>query len=287
MPWKASGEGTDEDMEHLSADQLVKQGELEAILSRFGRVALAFSGGVDSSFLLWEAVKVLGAAQVLALTGDSPAVPERELGEARAFCERLEVEQLVFETREMQVEGFCENPENRCYLCKDSLLAQMEELAGARGFAHVCEGSNASDAQAWRPGADAVREHGVASPLADAGLSKADIRVLAREEGLRVWDKPSFSCLYTRFPYGERLDLARVDMVGRAEQFLRDLGFANPRVRSHVGGIARIEVDPGEIRRAAHPEMREVVVSACKAFGFSYVSLDLEGYRSGSMDEVL
>ena len=274
-------------MKHPSVDQLVKQYELEAHLEGLGRVALAFSGGVDSSFLLWEAVKVLGATNVLALTGSSPGLPEREQAAAHAFCKGIGAKQGVFKTCEMRLEAFRENTENRCYICKTMLLLQMRKLLAGRGFSHLCDGSNASDALQRRPGARAVEEQGVESPLAEVGLTKADIRALSRAEGLPTWNKPSFSCLYTRFPYGTRLDLSEIEKVGRIEEFLHELGFSNPRVRSHVGGVARIEVEPGEIEHASSTATRGAIAAVCKSLGFTYTTLDLVGYRPGSMDEVL
>ena len=268
---------------HLGAGLLVKQEELEGSLFGLGRVAVAFSGGVDSTLVLWEAAKVLGAGNVVALTGDTLALPARELVAARELCASFGVEHVVFSTRERQIDGFTRNPPERCYLCKDALLCQMEEEAAKLGISCLCDGSNADDGHALRPGARAVAEHGVKSPLADAGFTKADVRAVSRAEGLRTWDKPSFSCLYTRFAHGAFLDPDKIDAVDRAEQMLRALGFSNPRVRCH-GTLARIEVDADEIARLAAGSARGEVAAMLKEMGFSHVSLDLEGYRTGSMD---
>ncbi len=268
---------------HLGADLLVKQEELEAGLARRGRVAVAFSGGADSTLVLWEAVKALGADKVVALTGDTMALPARELAAARKLCTRFGVEHIVFPTCEREIEGFVRNPPERCYLCKDALLRQMEDQAARLGIVCICDGSNADDAHEERPGAAAVEEHGVASPLADAGFTKADVRAVSREEGLPTWDKPSFSCFYTRFAPGAYLDPAKIEQVDRAEQELLRRGFSNPRVRCH-GGLARIEVKPDEIARLAADPARKEVAAALKELGFSHVALDMEGYRTGSMD---
>ncbi len=272
-----------EHMHHLGADLLVKQEELEAFLAHFDRVAVAFSGGVDSALVLWEARKVLGAHNVVALTGDTMALPARELEAARELCEDFGVEHVVFPTREREVEGFTRNPPERCYLCKDMLLRQMEEQMAELGVSCLYDGSNADDAGAHRPGGAAVAEHGVKSPLAAAGFTKADVRAVSRAEGLRTWDKPSFSCLYTRFAHGAFLDPAKLDAVDRAEQELLGRGFSNPRVRCH-GDLARIEVESDEVARLCARPAREGVAAALKEMGFSHVALDLEGYRTGSMD---
>ncbi len=245
--------------------------------------AVAFSGGVDSTFLLKTARDVLGD-RTLAVTASSCSFPERELREARAFCERNGIRHAVCESEELDIAGFRENPQNRCYLCKRELFGRIWSIARAHGLAAVVEGSNLDDEGDYRPGLLAVKELGVKSPLREAGLRKEEIRTLSRELGLPTWNKPSFACLSSRFAYGETISEEKLNMVDQAEQLLLELGFRQVRVRTH-GTIARIELLPGDFEKILG--VRETVYLRLRSLGFTYVTLDLLGYRTGSMNETL
>ena len=266
---------------------------LRASLREIGSAAVAFSSGVDSTFLLRVAHEELGN-RVVAVTIRSHTFPKRELDESAAFCRAEGVRHEIIDSDELDIPGFAENPPDRCYHCKKAIFGKIIEFARANGLAAVVEGSNVDDDGDYRPGRRAIRELGrdgarpsqvyVASPLHDAGLTKAEIRALSKRMGLPTADKPSFACLASRFPYGEEITVDRLARVERAEQFLLDLGFRQVRVRSH-GDLARIELCAVDIPEAI--AQREKIYDALKSFGFAYVTLDLQGYRTGSMNEVL
>lgn len=248
-------------------------------------VAIAFSGGVDSTFLLKAAHDVLGEA-VIAITARAHFFPKWELKEAEEFCQKEGIRQYFFDLEELKIEGFCENPPNRCYLCKKELLKKMKKIAEEQEIACMAEGSNIDDLGDYRPGLTAVEESGVKSPLREAGFTKDEIRELSKKWGLPVWDKPSFACLASRFAYGEQITPEKLGMVEKAEQFLFEKGLRQARVRVH-GSLARIEIMPEELEKIIEKDFRVELVSRLKSYGFTYVSLDLEGYRTGSMNEAL
>ena len=258
---------------------------LQENLKALGSVAVAFSSGVDSTFLLKAAQEALGD-KVIAVTASSCSFPKRELEEAKAFCEKNGIHQIIVESEELDIDGFRQNPKNRCYLCKHELFEKIWEIAKENGMNAVAEGSNMDDNGDYRPGLIAVKELGVSSPLRQAELSKAEIRELSREMGLPTWDKQSFACLSSRFVYGETINEKKLGMVDKAEQLLLDMGFHQVRVRIH-GNIARIEVLPEETARIVEEENRTKIASKLKEYGFDYVTLDLLGYRTGSMNETL
>ena len=258
-----------------------KMERLESLLGEYGRVAVAFSGGVDSTFLLKAAHDVLGE-RCIAVTVRSCLFPERELAAAAAFCGKEGVRQILVDVDCFSIEGFAGNPANRCYLCKKSLFGAMLKVAAEEGGAVLCEGSNVDDLGDYRPGLKAIAELGISSPLLKCGFSKTDIRVLSSGLGLHTADKPSLACLASRFVYGQEITAAKLGMVERAEDFLRDAGFGQVRVRIH-GDMARIELEQASFALAL--ERRDHIVEALKKFGFSYVAMDLQGYRIGSMNE--
>lgn len=265
-----------------------KYQHLKDHLAHLASAAVAFSAGVDSTFLLDVAHEVLGARAV-AFTAASPFVPQRDVDEAAAFCWARGIEHIIVPFDTLAIPGITANPTDRCYLCKHALFSHMVALAKKRGLAAVVDGSNLDDDGDYRPGRRALRELGIVSPLHAAGLTKADIRALSKERGLATWDKPSFACLASRFAYGETLTRDALARVNAAEEFLMSKGFRQLRVRVHDDAtLARIELLPEDLPRfLTAPGLREETTQRLRVLGFRYVSLDLQGFRSGSMNEAL
>jgi len=269
-------------------DRLIekKLEQLKEIFQTMGRVLVAYSGGVDSTFLLKVAKDTLGDKNVLAVTALSPLYPERELTGAKKVAQELGVRHLLIESNELEIPGFSKNPTNRCYYCKKELFGELLKLAQKEAVPFIVEGSTLDDERDHRPGRMAIQELRIRSPLKEALFKKEDIREFSKALGLPTWDKPSFACLASRFPYGEEITLEGLKRVADAEDFLFKLGFKQVRVR-HYKNLARIEILPGEIQRLMDGSLREKVVNHLKRIGYNYITLDLQGFRSGSMNEVL
>ena len=268
----------------LEMQAVAKFALLQQELRRLGSVLVAFSGGVDSTFLLQAAHLTLGD-NTLAVTARSGVVPQRDIAEAEEFCRKQGIRHLYFDFDELQVPGFAENPPDRCYICKKTLFSNFLRIAQENG-AVLCEGSNMDDLGDYRPGLRALAELEVQSPLRTAELTKEEIRLLSHKLQLPTWDKPSFACLASRFVYGERITAEKLAAVDKAEQLLWELGFKQFRVRVH-GNLARIEVLPYELQRALAEPVRSTLHNKLQEYGFDYVTLDLLGYRTGSMNEIL
>jgi uncharacterized protein len=254
------------------------------ILRQCWRVVVAFSAGVDSTYVLALAAETLGADNVLAAIGVSPSLPQRELASAHDLARRFGVELIEIPTGELENSQYVANPANRCYFCKHDLFTRLTSLAKTRGFAAVVSGANADDAGDFRPGLKAGAELGVRNPLMETGLSKADIRELSRRMGLPTWDKPAMACLASRVPYGHAITAERLARIERAEQAIRDMGFRQVRVRDH-DTVARIEVPIEDLPRLLGARL--AVVSELRKCGYTFVSMDLSGFRSGSANEAL
>ena len=262
-----------------------KQSALEARLRSRGRLLVAYSGGIDSAYLAWAAHRVLGTG-MLAVIADSPSLARTQLQDALAFAQEQGFPVEIVVTTEMARAEYARNDAARCFFCKDELFTMMEAVCSERGFAAIAYGINADDQGDFRPGQRAAAAHQIAAPLLEAGLGKQEIRELARAAGLRVWDKPASACLASRIEYGRPVTVEALRAVEQGEDALRRLGFRQFRVRHH-GAIVRLEIAPDELPRALNPAMAAEFTRVFKALGFTYVTLDLEGFRSGSMNAVL
>jgi uncharacterized protein len=262
-----------------------KEERLFANLRNMGRVIVAFSGGTDSAYLAWAAHHVLGA-NAIAMTADSASLPESHKRDAEAFVARFGIVHEYIATHEFDNPAYAQNNPDRCFHCKDELFTRLEEVGRGRGFEHIVYGVNVDDLGDYRPGQNAARKHEVAAPLADAGLTKAEIRELSRLADLPTWDRPASACLSSRIPYGTPVTIENVKTVEMGEEQLKALGFRQFRVRFH-GEVVRLEIAREELPKAFTLEMAGRLTQIFKALGFKYVTLDLEGYRQGSMNEVL
>ena len=262
-----------------------KQERLFSILQSTRRVIVAYSGGADSAYLAWAAHRVLGD-NALAITADSASIPDSHKRDAEAFARQCGFRHEYIETREFDNPDYLRNDANRCFHCKDELFTRLEAIARARGIEHIAYGVNVDDLGDYRPGQRAAKIHQAEAPLVDAGLTKAEIRELSRLSGLSTWDRPAAACLSSRIPYGTPVTLENVKTVERGEEALRQLGFRQYRVRFH-GKLVRIEIAKDELPSALNPEMAQRFVAIFKPLGFHYVTIDLEGYRQGSLNAVL
>ena len=266
-------------------DMEKKLNDLKKYIADLKSLAVGFSGGVDSSFLLAVAHEVLND-RAIAVTAVDASIPERELEEAKAFCKERGIRHILCEVDPLSIDAYRNNTPDRCYFCKKGVFSNIRKIAEENGIEYVAEGSNTDDMGDYRPGLRAVSELSVKSPLREAGLSKAEIRMLSKEMGLPTWSKPACACLASRFVYGEEITEEKLHMIDSAEQFLIEHGFFEERVRMH-GNIARIEVPPADIARIAAEDIRDAIYERFKSLGFMYVTLDLKGYRTGSMNEAL
>jgi uncharacterized protein len=262
-----------------------KEERLLAGLARMERVIVAFSGGTDSAYLAWAANRALGSNAV-AITADSASLPESHKRDAEDFVRRFGIAHEYIQTYEFDNPDYARNDPNRCFHCKDELFTRLEQVGRERGYEHIVYGVNVDDLGDYRPGQNAARKHEVAAPLADAGLTKAEIRELSRLAGLPTWDRPASACLSSRIPYGTPVTIENVKTVEVGEEELKALGFRQFRVRFH-GEVVRIEIARDEMDRALNADMAQRFTRIFKSLGFQYVTLDLEGYRQGSMNEVL
>lgn len=274
-----------ENNEGISEELQKKLENLKKYIAGLGSLAVGFSGGVDSSLLVAVAHEVLGD-HLIAVTGADASVPERELNEAEAFCKERGIRHIVCNVDPLKEEGYRNNSPDRCYFCKHGIFTEVRKIALENGIEYMAEGSNVDDIGDYRPGLRAAAELSVKSPLREAGLTKSEIRIISKVMGLPTWSKPAYACLASRFVYGEEITEEKLHMIDRAEQFLIEHGFFEERVRMH-GNIARIEVPPEDIPRLAADEIREAVYDKFREIGFLFVTLDMKGYKSGSMNATL
>lgn len=262
-----------------------KYENLKKYIKELGSAVIAFSGGVDSTFLAKVCKDVLNDS-CLAVTATSSTYPEREFKEALELAKEIGIRHKIIKSEELEIEGFSKNPIDRCYYCKSELFSKLKKVADDEGIEYVLDGTNADDTGDFRPGRRAAKELGVKSPLLECGFTKDDIREMSKRLGLPTWNKPAYACLSSRFPYGQEITSEKLSMVEKSEEYLLNLGFVGFRVRHH-GDIARIELNPDQINMMMDENIRKKVVSKLKEIGFKYVSLDLEGYRTGSMNEAI
>ncbi len=260
-----------------------KFNKLKENLRQMERVVIAYSGGVDSTFLL-KAASLSGLRDILAVTASSESLPREELSFARKISSFLNIKNMIIVTEELKNENYSNNPSNRCYYCKKELFSMLKDIAMKKNFSFILDGTNADDIQDWRPGRQAAEEMGVQSPLLDADLRKSEIRELSRMLGLPTWNKTATPCLSSRFPYGQKITAEALKRVSRAENFIKKFGFTELRVRDHAG-TARIEVIPEEFSLFMNKAVREEIIIFLKSLGFQYITLDLKGFRSGSLNE--
>ncbi|MCR5666488.1 MAG: ATP-dependent sacrificial sulfur transferase LarE [Eubacterium sp.] len=263
---------------------LEKYERLKEDIACMQSVAVAYSAGVDSTFLLHAAREALGE-RVLALTAVLYSVPEREVKEAIEYCGKHRIRHKVVELNELTIPGFADNPKDRCYLCKKALFSHMKEMAEQMGARELVEGSNADDTRDYRPGMKAISELGIKSPLLEHSFTKDEIRRLSRHFGLPTWDKPSYACLSSRIPYGELITADKLKMIEEAEEFMMELGFSQVRVRMHRD-IARIEVEIDQLSKIMEDDIRQKIYKRLKEIGFSYITVDLGGFRSGNLNQI-
>ena len=262
-----------------------KETALAERIKAAGRLAVAISGGGDSTYLLYKAHEVLGG-DCIAVTVRSQVITEEEFSRTVEFCRQIGVKHEVIDFDVFSVDEFADNPPDRCYYCKKKIFTSVKEAALKYGITEISDGSNIDDTGDYRPGMRAIAELGIISPLKDAGLSKSDIRILSKEAGLATWDHPSAACLASRFTYGEKITTEGLVRVANAEKFIRDMGFTGIRVRVH-GNLARIEAAPDDIELLTYVRTRKEISEELKRLGFKYVTIDVDGYRTGSMNEVL